>query len=146
MKRNTRDHSILMVDLESVKRRYGRYEWGERHHVVRYLSIWLLVFGTILIVAGVVLAALMITGRIALPYASGTRILITTGVLILGLLLGSGLLVMSRMLSMVLDVEQNTLFAMNIWFILEEKDLAEERDPGEVLEESVAVDEDPSCL
>jgi small-conductance mechanosensitive channel len=135
-----------MVDLDSVKRRYGRYEWGERHRIVRYLSIWLLVFGAILIVAGVVLAALMITGRIALPYASGTRLLITTGVLILGLLLGSGLLVMSRMLSMVLDVEQNTRFAMNIWFILEEKDLAEESDLGEVSEESVVVGEDPSCL
>jgi hypothetical protein len=134
-----------MVDLESVKRRYGRYEWEERHREVRYLSIWLLIFGAILIIAGLVLSVLIFTGKIALPYSSGTRTMVGTGALIFGLLLGSGLFSMSRMLGMVLDVEQNTRFAMNIWFILEEKDLAEEGIPEEDFGENPTVDEDPSC-
>jgi hypothetical protein len=135
-----------MVNLESVKERYGRYDWGERNRCVRYLSVWLLIFGSILIIAGVVLSALLITSRIALPYASGTRMLVTAGVLILGLLLGSGLLAMSRMLCMVLDVERNTRYAMNIWFILEEKDFSEESNPTTSSTEYPSVDEDPSCL
>jgi small-conductance mechanosensitive channel len=143
---NTEIHSISMVNLESVKERYGRYDWGERHRWVRYLSVWLLIFGNILIIAGVVLSVLLITGRIALPYASGTRVLVTVAVLILGLLLGSGLLAMSRVLCMVLDVERNTRYAMNIWFILEEKDLSEESNPTMSSAEYPPIDEDPSCL
>jgi hypothetical protein len=135
-----------MVDLKSVKQRYGHYEWEERHQEVHYLSLWLLIFGAILIIAGLVLSVLIFTGKIAVPYSSGTRLMIAMGVLILGLLLGSGLLAMSRMLGMVLDVEQNTRYAMNIWFILEEKDLAEEETPEEAFEENPTVDEDSSCL
>ncbi len=133
-----------MVNLESVKQRYDRYDWGERHRMVRYLSLWLLIFGSILVIAGVILSVLLITGRIPLPYSSGTRVLISTGVLILGLLLGSGLLMMSRILAMITDVERNTRYAMNIWFILEEKDLAEEGDHQEFYEESQTMNEDSS--
>ncbi len=133
-----------MVNLESVKQRYDRYDWGERHRMVRYLSLWLLIFGSILVIAGVILSVLLITGRIPLSYSSGTRLLISTGILILGLLLGSGLLMMSRILAMITDVERNTRYAMNIWFILEEKDLAEEGDHQEFYEESQTMNEDSS--
>ncbi|MDD1678689.1 MAG: hypothetical protein LUO93_05845 [Methanomicrobiales archaeon] len=133
---------MSMVNLESIRRRHGRYEWEERHRDAQYLSIWLLIFGAILIIAGVVLSILMLSGRIALPYSSGIRIVIAIVVLLLGLLLGSALLAVSRMLRMVRDVEQNTRYAMNIWFILEEKDLAEEGGEGEVEQEySAGVEE-----
>jgi hypothetical protein len=134
-----------MVDLESVKQRYPRFEWDEGHRGVRYLSIGELIFGSVLILTGLVLFALVITGRIALPYAPTTRFLVAAGVLILGLLLGSGLLTMSRMLCMAMEVERNTRYAMNIWFILEEKDLSEE-DTGSSSREYTAESEDPSCL
>jgi small-conductance mechanosensitive channel len=135
-----------MADLKSIKQRYGRYEWEERHQGVYYLSIWLLIFGVILIIAGIVLFILLLTGKIVLPYASNTRILISAAVLILGLLLGSGILAMSRMLMMVLDVERSTRYAMNIWFILEEKDLAEEGGEEGTGQDYPTEDEDPSCL
>jgi hypothetical protein len=135
-----------MVSLESVKERYNRYDWGERHRMVRYLSVWLLLFGAILILTGVVLSILLIAGRLVLPYSPGTRILITAAVLILGLLLGSGLLTMSRVLSMILDVERHTRYAMNIWFILEEKDLSEEVHPAASSTEYPPGDEEPSSL
>jgi hypothetical protein len=134
-----------MVDLKSIKQRYARYDWEERNQEGHYLSIWLLIFGAILIVAGIALSVLLITGRIAVPYGTGTRNLISAGVLILGILLGSGILTMSRMLSMVLDIERNTRYAMNIWFILEEKDLAEEPEAGSI-QKYPTEDEDPSCL
>jgi hypothetical protein len=135
-----------MVNLESVKERNSRYEWGERHPWVRYLSGWLLMFGSVLILAGVVLSILLLIGRISLPYSAGVRLVILIGILILGLLLGSGLLVLSGILSMMLDVERSTRYAMNIWFILEEKDLSEEGSGEVSSKEYPEVDEDPSCL
>ncbi len=133
-----------MVDLESVKERYSRYEWGERHSWVRYLSGWLLIFGCVLILAGVVISILLLIGRISLPYSAGVRLVILIGILILGLLLGSGLLVLSRILSMMLDVERSTRYAMNIWFILEEKDLSEEGSEEVSSTEYPEVDQEPS--
>ncbi len=118
-----RFHSISMVNLKSVAQRYDHYDWRERHRGVRYLSIWLLIFGGILILAGVGLSGLLISGKITLPYSAGVRVAVTAGVFILGLLLGSALLAMSRILSMVVDVERSTRFASNIWFILEERTL-----------------------
>ena len=127
--------SVRMADMDSIKRRHTQYDWGERHRRVRYLSLWLLVFGALLIVTGIAISVLMITGRIPLPYASSTKILVSAGILILGLLLGSGLLAVSRTLAMVKDIETSTRFAMNIWFILEERDLSEENVPAESLPE-----------
>jgi uncharacterized membrane protein YidH (DUF202 family) len=132
-----------MANLESIRRRYTHYDWEERNREVHYLSIWLLIFGIILIIAGIVLTALVLSGRIALPYGPGTRIAISAGLLLLGILLGSGLLAMSRMLHMVRDVERHTRYAMNIWFILEEKDLADEGEGGESKQEYTAPDEEP---
>jgi small-conductance mechanosensitive channel len=122
-----------MVDLGAIKRRYTQYSWSEQYEWVRYLSIWFLIFGAILILTGVALSLLLLTGRLYVPYASTTRILLSTGIFLLGLLLGSGLLAISRMLAMVRDVERSTRFAMNIWFILEERDLGEiEEVPEEI--------------
>ena len=133
-----------MADLESIKQRNTQYEWGERHRRACLLSLWLLILGAIMILLGIVLPALIFAGKISLPYTLSTRILISGGIFILGLLLGSGILTFSWVLSIFVDVERSTRYAMNIWFILEERDLAEGTEPGEA---GVSPDnEEPSCL
>ncbi|MDD1673002.1 MAG: hypothetical protein LUP99_01155 [Methanomicrobiales archaeon] len=139
-----RFESISMADLESIKRRNAQYEWGELHQHVRLLSLWLLILGTLLILLGIALPALIFAGKISLPYTPSTRILISVGIFILGLLLGSGIITLSRVLSIFVDVERSTRYAMNIWFILEKRDLAEGTESGEA---GVPPDnEEPSCL
>ena len=70
-----------MADLESIKRRNAQYEWGELHQHVRLLSLWLLILGTLLILLGIALPALIFAGKISLPYTPSTRILISVGIL-----------------------------------------------------------------
>jgi hypothetical protein len=120
---------IGLSNLASLRRRYDMYDWEDRYRYGRILSLWLSIFGVLLVIIGLLLAALLVAGKIPLPYSPTTRLVLALSMVILGLLLGSGMLALSQILHAAIDTEQSTRYAANIWFILEEHDLAEEEAP-----------------
>ncbi|MDD1671705.1 MAG: putative sulfate/molybdate transporter [Methanomicrobiales archaeon] len=109
----------------SIKRRYDMYDWNVRYQGAARLSTSLLIVGSVFIFLGLVLAAGILLGRIPLPYAPSTRLLLAIASLVAGLLFGLSLLTLSQVIRLMIVTERNTRYAMNVWMILEERDYAE---------------------
>lgn len=112
------------------------YDWDERFGVLRILSYIILIFGIALILAAFVLCAGILMGKIPLSYSASTKIIIAALSLIIGLVLGLGSLVGSLLIKTFIAIERNTRYAMNVWFILEERDFGGEAEDVETIEES----------
>lgn len=101
------------------------YDWNVRYLGAARLSIFLLIVGIVCILLGLVLAGGILLGRIPLPYAPSTRLLLAIASLVAGLLFGLTLLTFSQVIRIMIATERNTRYAMNVWLVLEERDYAE---------------------
>lgn len=93
--------------------------------MVRHLSLALLLVGALFIILGAMVPVVLLTGRLPVPYALSTRLVLSVLGLSFGLLLGLGCIALSRTLLLLRELEHHTRCAMNLWLILEERDFGE---------------------